>query len=252
MTFVTNGFDPECFPPPRRLGPPQERLTILHAGELYLGRDPRPLLDAIKALKDSRDSSTPSIRLRILGQSTDPRIDLRNAIRERGLDGIVELGGQVPYAECIEAMTSADVLLLLDTPGRRVGIPAKLFEYLGAAQPMLALTETDGDVAWVLRTSGALYRIASPREPDAIRQAILELRDGLQQQRWELPSPSQQACFTRANLAGQLAGHLDRLLLKKQPMMPEQPPVSKGATTNHAMERFQTPATPRRSHYARA
>jgi glycosyltransferase involved in cell wall biosynthesis len=251
LTFVTNGFDPDFFPPPRPIGTPQDRLTILHAGELYLGRDPRPLLDAIKALGDSRALSQPSIRLRILGQSTDPRVDLVNAIRDRGLESIVELGGQVPYSEALDAMTKADVLLLLDTPGRRIGIPAKLFEYLGAARPILALTEPDGDVAWVLRTSGAPHRIASPREPDQIRQAILELRDGLRHARLALPPPNQQACFTRAKLAGQLADHLDRLILKKQPMVSEQQPASPGASTNHALERIHSAATASRSHYTR-
>src|SRR5438132_2242533 len=46
---VTNGYDPESFPAP---GPraPGRPLRIVHAGELYAGRDPRPVLDALKNL----------------------------------------------------------------------------------------------------------------------------------------------------------------------------------------------------------
>ena len=38
-------------------------------------------------------------------------------------------------------MVQADVLLLLDTPGRQAGVPAKLYEYIGAGRPILALAE---------------------------------------------------------------------------------------------------------------
>ena len=69
----------------------------------------------------------------------------------------------------------ADILLLIHTPGWRLGVPAKLYEYLGAGRPILALAEPDSDIAWVLRTSKVLHRIAPPRDVPAIRQALLEL-----------------------------------------------------------------------------
>ena len=50
IVTITNGFDPERFPP---AGPHAGRpihCPMLHAGELYHGRDPRPLLDALREL----------------------------------------------------------------------------------------------------------------------------------------------------------------------------------------------------------
>src|SRR5687767_6438223 len=49
IVTIPNGFDPERFAPS---APPREAgalVTILHAGELYTGRDPRPFLDALAA-----------------------------------------------------------------------------------------------------------------------------------------------------------------------------------------------------------
>jgi len=51
-------------------------------------------------------------------------------------------------------------------------VPAKLYEYLGAGQPILALAEPDSDIAWALRgKSGVLHRIVPPRDAPAIKQS---------------------------------------------------------------------------------
>jgi glycosyltransferase involved in cell wall biosynthesis len=245
IVCVTNGFDPELFPPPMPRAPRDDLLTILHAGELYYGRDPRPFLDALRSLENARVASHLPIRLRILGQGTDTRLDLPAAIKERGLDNLVEIGGQVPYSQALDAMTSADMLLLLDTPKRKIGIPAKLFEYLGAARPILALAEADGDLAWALRTSGMPHRIAPPLDAAKIYQALLELREDICHERCALPSPERLETFTRANIARQLAEHLDRIVLNQH----EAPPSS---NANHARERVQCAPASRRPHYAGA
>ena len=215
MTFVTNGFDPERFPPPPPLRLQNERLTIVHAGEIYSGRDPRPFFDALKMLEQSRPPSQAPVRCVLLGQSTEGRFDLDAAIAQRGLQGIVEVGGQVPYAESLDAMITADILLVLDTPRRRFSIPAKVFEYLGAARPILALAEPDSDVAWCLRASGAPHRIARALDTAQILQGLTELRGGLAQGTLAHPPPEQLAKFTRARQAEILAGHLTALVSGK-------------------------------------
>jgi glycosyltransferase involved in cell wall biosynthesis len=216
LTVITNGFDPEFFPQPQLLQPLNERLTIVHAGEVYSGRDPRPFFDALRMLQSKRPAGQPPIRVRLLGQSTENRFDLRDAIAERDLGDVVELGGQVPYGEALDAMTKADLLLLFDTPGRKISIPAKLFEYLGAARPILALTESDGDTAWALRTSGMPHRIVPPLDAPSIAQALGELHQGLVERSLPLPYPTQLAAFTRARLAADLSCHLEAIVGRKQ------------------------------------
>ena len=103
----------------------------------------------------------------------------------------------------------ADILLLLDSPGRKAGVPAKLYEYLGARRPILALGELDGDLAWVLSESGVPYRIAAPLDPPAIRLAMTELLDDPATLRHGGQGEPIQSRFTRKYLAGELAGLLD-------------------------------------------
>ena len=109
-------------------------------------------------------------------------------------------------------MVQADVLLLLDTPGRRAGVPAKLYEYIGAGRPILALAELDSDVAWVLRESGVAHRIAPPLDAEAIRRALTELLQDPATARCGGQPRLVQPRFTREQLAGELAGLLDSCL----------------------------------------
>jgi glycosyltransferase involved in cell wall biosynthesis len=225
IAAVTNGYDPERFGAPADVPPPRGQLTLLHAGELYSGRDPRPLLDALAELARDRPADAPSFRLKLLGQSTENRFDLQEAIAQRGLADHVELGGQVPYAAALDAMKRADVLLVLDTPGRRVSIPAKLYEYLGAQRPILALAEPDSDTAWALRESGVVHRVAPPRDVARIRTALEELRAGLCDGAFAAAHDGRPAVFTREAMARALADNLDRCLGRRAGAGSEQTPL---------------------------
>jgi len=208
IVVVTNGFDPEKLRE-RPLHPPgRSGLEIVHAGEIYFGRDPRPFLDALGG--DNRDHE--GVRVRFLGRATGGDLDLTAEARRRGLDDRVECVGQVPYEASRRAMASADILLLLDSPGRKVGVPAKLYEYLGSGPAILALTENDGDAAWVLRESGVLHRIAPPRDVQRIRRAISELTACIEAGQAAQSAPDRLFAFTRESTASVLAKQLDMVL----------------------------------------
>jgi glycosyltransferase involved in cell wall biosynthesis len=207
---LTNGFDPEAFP--RRESPRLQSgpLRIVHAGELYAGRDPRPFLDALQGLRQER--ATP-LRVVFLGRAPGGGVDLPAEVERRGLGEVVTITGQVPYQQALAELCQADLLLLLDSAGRRVGVPAKLYEYFGAGRPLLALAEADGDTAAVLRESGLPHRIAPPNDPAKIRLALGELVDGLAGHTLPAAVEQQTARFTRAAIAGRLAESLEGLLL---------------------------------------
>ncbi len=205
ITTITNGFDPESFPAsaPRL---PRDRLVVLHAGELYSGRDPRPFLDAVHDIEGEGGSR---LTVRLLGRDTEHLCDLKVEVRQRNLESVVHFAGQVPYAEALREMVDADILLLLHSPGWKLGVPAKLYEYLGAARPVLALAERGGDIDWVLRTSGLPHRVAPPLDRAAIKIALRELaREAMLDTAAPRPIVTQ---FTRENLAGLLAERLDAL-----------------------------------------
>jgi glycosyltransferase involved in cell wall biosynthesis len=205
--FVTlpNGYDREAFEALPAASPARPRggpLRVVHAGAIYVGRDPRPFLDAVRSL-------TPRLPLEVsfFGPAPESGLDLAGEVRARGLDGVVTVGGQVSYARALREMAGADVLLLMDTPGRRVGVPAKLYEYIGAGRPVLALGERGGDLAQVLEQSGLPHRIAPPGDPTAIARALAELAPEAEA---VLPPRANPHRFSREAIAGRLAALLDR------------------------------------------
>lgn len=212
IIVITNGYDPEAFAGlADDLAPPDGPLRILHPGQLYAGRDPRPLLDALRAIRAGKPAGSRPILFDLIGhlEGDERAYDLEGEIRARGLEGVVTLSGQIPYARALKEMVRSDILMLLDSPGRTIGVPAKLYEYLGAGRPVLALGESESDLAWVLRESGILYRIVAPTDTAAIEQAlgalIAELEAGC-----AVTTPGRRLAFTRENTARQLADVLNR------------------------------------------
>ena len=209
IVTITNGFDPERFKPRIDQKAATACLTILHAGELYSGRDPRPFLDALQALEAERLP----VQVEFLGRKTEEVYDFPAEIQRRGLGERVRLAGQVPYAEALERMTRADILLLIQRPEYRVGVPAKLYEYLGTGRPILALAELDSDIAWVLRESKVPHRIAAPTDVAQIKQALIELTREVLAGVSALPDMNALHQFTRERMAQRVAECLDRCVM---------------------------------------
>ena len=212
MVSITNGYDPECFessPAPPLSG---ETVTITHTGTIYANRDPRPFLEAVRDLGPDTLPGRRTLRVHFMGDVMDNKQSLEDQISQWGLGGRVLISGQVPYLQAMREMVRADILLLLDSPGRRFGVPAKLYEYIGAGRPILALAELDSDVAWVLKESGVAHRIAPPLDPGAIRRALTELLQDPATARSGGQDKPVQSRFTRRFLAGELAAVLDSCL----------------------------------------
>jgi glycosyltransferase involved in cell wall biosynthesis len=199
---LTNGFDPR--PHVESEFRAHDGLRLLHAGEIYGGRDPLPLFEALADL----NKDAPAYQLDVLGRN---EIDLDGVLRERGWTDFVHVLGQRAYQDSLDEMGKADILVLFDSPGRTVGVPAKLYEYLGAGRPILALAESNGDTAAVLRASGVVHRLASPKNASQIRQALDELSQPLDMVSDEANSALLSG-FTRKHLTATLSSRLDALL----------------------------------------
>jgi glycosyltransferase involved in cell wall biosynthesis len=167
VTTIPNGCDFDDFAGLEyRRG---ERFTITHAGSFFGRRDPRPFL---QALADSKLDAV----ARFVG-------DFRPADREwaeqLGLGDRLEL---VPYAShhrALELQRSSDALLLLipEAGGRGRGVlSGKVFEYLAAERPILAVVPPDGAAADLIREVGTGV-VAAPEDVGAIREALAGLHE---------------------------------------------------------------------------
>ncbi|MFZ4700438.1 MAG: glycosyltransferase [Candidatus Methylumidiphilus sp.] len=208
---ITNGYDPELFENLAKPNTVEAAIRLLYCGQLYAGRDPRPFFDALQALLTERTAGQRPIRVDFFGafRLDTQDFDFEAEIRPHGLDGIVSVHREIPHLQSITEMTRSDILLLFDTPGRRIGVPAKLYEYIGSGRPILAMAESDSDTAWVLRQAGAIYRMANPGDTESIHRGLRELIDAIENGQPAIEFNPGRLQFIRENLARQLATVLD-------------------------------------------
>jgi glycosyltransferase involved in cell wall biosynthesis len=154
---IPNGFDEENFR--SSLGrtttaySPASRLTLLHSGLLDpFERDPRPFLDALARLREAGHIKEREVR--VVWRATGHDARYAPELRARGLEHIVELAPPLDYAAALSEMMSVDALLVFQSNTCNHQIPAKIYEYLRAGRPILAMTDPAGDTARTLREAG--------------------------------------------------------------------------------------------------
>jgi glycosyltransferase involved in cell wall biosynthesis len=156
--FLPNGYDEECFDraeivvKQRRIS--DERIVLLHSGTLYPGhdRDPSAFFAALARLK--RLGNILASQLRVVLRATGYDQRYQPLIRQLGIDDIVFLEPSIPYHEALAEMLQSSGLLLFQGVTSNPAIPGKLYEYLRARRPILALVDAEGDTAKILKTAG--------------------------------------------------------------------------------------------------
>lgn len=159
-----------------------DRFVITYSGSLYVNRTPAPLFRALRALTDSGEVDLEKIRVELLGwcDIAEGR-SIKELARDYGVDGNINMVGPLGRHGALRRLTQSDLLLLLaeDWP---LQIPAKVYEYLRAARPILAITRETA-VAELLKKTGGAW-VVSPDDHSGIVAATLEAyrcwRDGLE------------------------------------------------------------------------
>jgi glycosyltransferase involved in cell wall biosynthesis len=170
---------------------PAERFRLTHTGSTLGRRDIRPVLDAL-ARADG------DILARFVGGM---RPDDRAYADSLGLGRRLEVIPFLPRSDALAFQRDTEALLLIhpDTEGRGKDVlPGKVFEYLAAGRPILAVVAPDGETASRLRETGAAL-VVPPGDPDAIAAGIDELRS-----RWRAGD------LDGAKLSAELSGRLSR------------------------------------------
>jgi glycosyltransferase involved in cell wall biosynthesis len=149
-----------------------DRLRITHTGHFHGKRDPKPFLEAFA------ESGLGDVVVRFAG---DFRAADRDYAESLGLGDRIELLGDVSRRRSLELQRDSEALLLLipESGGRGRGVlTGKIYEYLAAERPILAVVPQDGAAAQLGLGTGAGV-VVPPDDVDAMRDALLDLH-----QRW--------------------------------------------------------------------
>ncbi|MDP2369229.1 glycosyltransferase [Rhodoferax sp.] len=190
MQVLENGYDEESFasaPPPPSHAPQvaQRPLVMLHSGIVYPSeRDPTQLFAALGQLKRSGTLTPDDLRIRFRASVHDDL--LRTLAQAQDAQDFIELCPAIAYREALAEMMAVDALLVMQASNCNAQIPAKIYEYLRAGRPILALTDPAGDTADVLRRAG-LHDIARLDSVDEITQVLPRLVRDWRAGKTELP-----------------------------------------------------------------
>lgn len=176
--YVPNAWDPAldaAFDAAQPVPLDPERFNLVYTGQLSgpAGRDPRPLLEAMNRLVELRGDAARRLRLVLVGG-----LDQHDARLLDELDGhgLVEPVGQQPRDVSIATQRAGDALLLLTTPGHASHATGKLFEYLAAERPILALASGSAAAQIISDTKTGIS--VPPDDVPAITEALGRMLDG--------------------------------------------------------------------------
>lgn len=166
IEVITNGFDEEVIDQIEL----DNKFTIAHIGSFLSKRNPRVFWKVLAELiKEEPDFKT-YFGLKLIGAVSQEIID---TIDEFKLTEYTCNLGYVSHHEAVIAQRKSQVLLLIeiDSDETKCIIPGKLFEYMAASRPILAIGPEGADVETILKeTLTGVY--TTYEEKDKIKDTI--------------------------------------------------------------------------------
>lgn len=151
VVTVTNGFDGEIVDSFLEL---DTKFTITHIGLMNADRNSKMLWEVLAEICNENKAFKSDFQLKLIGKLDT---SVLNEISNYGLSGNVEIINYVPHNEVIEFQKKSQVLLLVvnNVPSSKGIITGKIFEYLMAKRPILAIAPVDGDLASIIEQTNS-------------------------------------------------------------------------------------------------
>ena len=168
---ITNGYDEQDFPvsfPPVR----NAKFTIIYTGSFYDELQPAILWQAILELIQEGCLNPRKIAVEIYGRNFRKFV-LGKYIDNSILNQIVHFHGYINHRNSIQILRTADVLLLYLGSGeaQRAIVTAKVFEYLRCGKPILAVIDSSGAAAEILKPANTAF-IAESSSIHSIKETL--------------------------------------------------------------------------------
>lgn len=205
-----NGFDSDDFAAANG-GSAPATFSIVYTGNLKANQNPAALWQALRELCEASSEFAAQLRLVFAGYVHQ---EVKKALQEFVLLEYAHFPGYTSHHGAIDIMRSAAALLFIvpDSPDNKGILTGKLFEYLAAGRPLLAIGPVDGDAAALLREVRG-GEMLSPHESGAIRRRIEQLYGLWQEGRLasEAPDAASVSRYDRRSMAAELAAMMDEL-----------------------------------------
>lgn len=152
LSVITNGFDQDDF----TVGEiaPDPYFSLVHIGSINRDRNPHLLWECLAELVKRNSPLDASLKIKLVGKAD---LEVWNELARLNLLQHVIRIDYLPHDDAVKEMFSARVLLLLinQSANAKGILTGKLFEYLAAGRPILAVGPVDGDIGKILAETGA-------------------------------------------------------------------------------------------------
>ena len=150
VVVITNGFDTGYEEPE----PLDKSFTISHIGSLLSERNPTNLWEVLGELVRENTEFKERLRLKLIGVVGSEVLD---SLYAAGLKDHVEVLPYVPHTRAIQYQKQAQVLLLpeINSAETKGILPGKLYEYLAAKRPILAIGPEEWEAATIVLNTGS-------------------------------------------------------------------------------------------------
>jgi glycosyltransferase involved in cell wall biosynthesis len=214
LAVIANGYEEESFASVEGSKPEGgrshgEEVVLLHSGVLYPSeRDPSCFYRAIAALR--REGRLAPGAFRVVLRATGHDEHHRRLIDECGIQDVVTLSPGIPYRQALREMMDADGLLVFQAASCNHQIPAKIYEYVRARRPILALTDPRGDTATTLAAMG-FGAIVPLDDEGRIKEGLLDFVSSIRDRRARIATEEVVRGQSRTARSAELARVLDEV-----------------------------------------
>ncbi len=152
ISVITNGYDESDFADYQKVH--SDKFIFTYTGLITSLRNPKKLWELLEELLETNPKIAAKFELRLIG-NIDLQV-IKGIESKKRLSSKLNYMGYLNHREVLKAYSESSILLLLiNQSDNALGhIPGKLFEYLAAQTPVLALGEKNGDVGRILKETG--------------------------------------------------------------------------------------------------
>ncbi|MDC6364536.1 MULTISPECIES: glycosyl transferase family 1 [Flavobacteriaceae] len=182
VEVITNGYDDIS----TQILPLDANFTISHIGSLLTGRNPVVLWKVLADLVIANEDFAKTLKIQLAGVVGE---EVLQSLHDFNLMPYVNRMGYLFHDQIVTIQQQSQVLLLLeiDSEETRGIIPGKLFEYMNAERPILAIGPEAWEAGDIIKStnSGSVY---TPKDANAIKDVLLDWFHKFQEQQLQCNS----------------------------------------------------------------
>ncbi len=167
IELITNGYDIEQV----KFDGLDKKFTLAHIGSLLSERNPEILWEVLNELTTENQLFAANFELKLAGAISK---NVLESLEKYNLSKYVTNLGYISHSEALLAQRKAQVLLLIEInrPETRCIIPGKLFEYMAAERPILAVGPKNADIEQIIiQTNTGIF--CNYTEKDKIKTTLI-------------------------------------------------------------------------------